>query len=239
MSELTALVVIQARLASTRLPGKLFYDIAGHRLIDHVIQRASKINPQNKIVIATTNKSIDDELADYCKFAHGVLITRGSELNVLERFKQAIQEHASIEEYFVRITADDPLRDHELTRQALLRLSEHPDAVAIANNGPRHFPLGVETEICRMKELNRIPESPRDAYIEEHVFPYFKRLGELKCLSIQPLIDHQKTSLTVDDKADAERIDRLMRAASEKLKKSSLDLNWIDVLKAGELEKNL
>lgn len=225
-----ALVVIQARLGSTRLPKKLFYEVAGHKLIDHVIYRALQIDPSFKVVIATTTNEIDNELVAYCQKIFPVAITRGSERNVFSRFEHAVEEHAVHEKYLIRITSDDPLRDPTLTRNALSILSSNKKAVAIVNGGEFSFPLGVETEICKIDHFLNIPPQEKDDYIKEHIFPYYRRMEKNLCLSIEPAKQFREHSLTIDTLEDLHLIDQMMLAASKKFSKSSLDLTWQEVI---------
>jgi len=225
-----ALIVIQARLGSTRLPKKLFYEIAGYKLIDHVIHRALEVDSSFKIVLATTVNVLDDELVEYCQKTFPVLITRGDEKNVFNRFEQAIKEHAIDEEYLIRITSDDPLRDPALTRRALSILSSKKKAVAIVNRGDFSFPLGVETEICKIKHFLDISVQEKDAYINEHIFPYYRKMDHYSCLSLQPHEHIGEHSLTVDTLEDVQIIDEMMVKASKKFSKSSLDLTWQEVI---------
>jgi spore coat polysaccharide biosynthesis protein SpsF len=227
-----ALVVIQARLNSTRLPRKLLYEIAGYKLIDHVIHRALQIEHSFKVVIATTTNVLDEELVKYCQEFFPVFITRGSELNVLNRFEQAIKEHASDEKYLIRITADDPLRDPVSTRRALDILSSNQNAVAIVNRGELSFPLGVETEICKIEHFLEIPIQEKDKYINEHIFPYYRTMDEDLCLSLQPSEQFGEYSLTIDTLEDLRSVDAMMTQASKKFSKSSLDLTWQEVVSA-------
>ena len=229
MQRTKALIVIQARLGSTRLPKKLFYEIAGHRLIDHVIHRSLQIEPSFKVVIATTVNELDDELVEYCQKNFPVLITRGDEKNVFNRFEQAIKEHLSYEEYLIRITSDDPLRDPALTISALDILSRNKGAVAIVNKGDFSFPLGVETEICKVEHFLGIASQEKDDYINEHIFPYYRKMGQDLCLSLQPHEHIQEFPLTVDTLEDLERIDKIMVKACKKFSKNSLELTWQEV----------
>ena len=225
-----ALVVIQARLGSTRLPKKLFYKIAGYKLIDHVIHRALQIDSSFKVVIATTTNQLDEELVEYCQQFFPVAVTRGSELNVLSRFEQAIKEHATDEKYLIRITSDDPLRDPALTKKALDILSSNKKAVAIVNRGEFSFPLGVETEICKISHFLDIPVKEKNEYINEHLFPYYRNMDEDLCLSLQSSEQLGHHVLTVDTIEDLNSIDKMMLRASKKFLKSGLDLTWQDAI---------
>lgn len=234
-----AIVVVQARLGSSRLPRKVFYELAGYLLIDHVLTRALRISEIYKVVLATTTNSKDDELVAYCKKKYDIEITRGSEENLFERYLQAVDEHVTDEEFLIRITADDPIRDHELTSKALLMLSEQPGAFAIVNNGLNKFPLGVETEICRINHFKNVSRAERDPYINEHIFPMYRNMSKEFCLSIQPSEDYSQFSLTVDTESDAEKVHKMMSLTSTKKNKSSLDLTWQELIESErKIQKN-
>lgn len=236
MSIKTAVVVVQARLGSTRLPGKLFYKLADFFLIDHVLTRALKIGKSYKLILATTNNPEDDELVAYCENNYQIKITRGSEDNLYERYLQALEEHATDEEYLIRITADDPVRDYDLAARAITLLDAAPKAYAIVNSGSNRYPLGVETEICRINHLKSVPSQVRDPYINEHIFPMYRSMTKELCLPIQPEEDYSNLHLTIDTLEDVERVNELMSLTSAIKNKSSIDLTWQELV---ETEKEL
>lgn len=100
--------VIQARMGSERLPGKVLRDIAGKTMIDRVIERAQRCLSIDGVIIATSTNASDDVLADHCR-SNGVHVVRGSENDVLSRYALAAEKFRC--EYVVRITSDCPLID--------------------------------------------------------------------------------------------------------------------------------
>ena len=233
MALITFIVVVQARMGSTRLPGKVLMDLEGYKLIDHVLHRALAPLDESKgrVVLATTTNSVDNELVDYVSSAYSIPVTRGPEDNVLGRFIQALDEHGRESEFVVRITADDPLRENTIAYSAVDTLGENKALVAAVNDSVAKFPLGVETEVCRADALRSLESSQPSPEIQEHIFPYFRnlpdhlihRIGAPGNLSVAE-------ALTVDTVQDITRLRTVFREASSKLGKSPLDLNWSEVL---------
>jgi spore coat polysaccharide biosynthesis protein SpsF len=102
----TAIAIIQARMSSSRLPGKVLKPLAGRPMISHVVERAQSCKYVDQVVVATSVESSDDPLADYC-LQFGIPCYRGSLENVLSRYLEVLMNHPH--RYYVRITADCPL----------------------------------------------------------------------------------------------------------------------------------
>ena len=114
------LALIQARMGSSRFPGKVLQDLAGRPMLWHVVHRVRGSKSIDKVVIATTDKKIDDPIAEFCR-QEGVDCFRGSEQDVLDRFYQAAKEnHADV---VVRITADCPLIDPAVIDKVFARFA--------------------------------------------------------------------------------------------------------------------
>jgi len=225
--------VVQARMGSTRLQGKVLMDLEGYRLIDHVLHRALAPLDKNKgkVVLATTTNPVDNELVDYVSTTYAIPVTRGDEDDVLGRFIQALDEHGGESEFVVRITADDPLRDNTIAYSAVETLRENKELVAAVNDSLAKFPLGVETEVCRADALRSLQSSQPSPEIQEHIFPYFRKLPDQYIHRIGgPKNTKVGETLTIDTVEDITRLRTLVREASSKLGKCPLDLNWSEVL---------
>ena len=103
--------IIQARMNSTRLPGKTMIDIEGLPLLQHVVNRTDKSKEIDKCIVATTSNQSDDVIIDYCT-ENEINYFRGSEENVLSRFYNCAKKYKT--DIVVRVTADDPFIDHQL-----------------------------------------------------------------------------------------------------------------------------
>ena len=110
-TELKIAAIIQARMSSSRLPGKIMLDLAGKPMLWHVFHRLKKSRRINQIILATTTGSEDDVLADYAR-ANGVDVVRGSRDNVLSRFAMAVDQYDP--DYIVRVTSDCPTLDPKI-----------------------------------------------------------------------------------------------------------------------------
>ena len=112
---MTTLAVVQARMGSTRLPGKVLADLGGRPLLRFLLDRLSDLDVDH-LVVATSDLPGDDAVADVAAAA-GVEVVRGSERDVLARFVAALDEHPA--DTVVRLTADCPLVDPAIVRAAL------------------------------------------------------------------------------------------------------------------------
>ena len=240
MGLITFIVVVQARMGSTRLPGKVLMDLEGCKLIDHVLHRALAHldKSKGKVVLATTTNPVDNELVDYVSTNYAIPVTRGHEDDVLGRFIQTLDEHGGESEFVVRITADDPLRDNTISYSAVDALDDNKELVAAVNDSLARFPLGVETEVCRADALRFLQSSRPSPEIQEHIFPYFKNLPDQLVYRVAgPKNAKVSESLTIDTAEDITRLRTLIGEASFILSKHPLDLNWSEVLHYGILDR--
>lgn len=163
--------IIQARLGSTRLPRKIFAELANKPLIWHVVDRLKYSQRIDKIVLATTDTSTDDELAKWAQ-NEGIALFRGSENNVLERYYYAAKQFSA--DVIVRITADDPFKDPIIIDKVIEKLFDERLEFAY-NNNPPTFPEGLDTEIFTFSALEKAYLQSVDDYEKEHVTQYFYR----------------------------------------------------------------
>jgi len=193
--------IIQARLGSTRLPKKVFADLAGKPLIWHVINRLKYSDRINNIVLATTNSCVDDELA-YWATKEQVNLFRGSENNVLERFYLAAKHYSA--DIIVRITADDPFKDPAIIDKVIDKLLEENLDFAY-NNNPPTFPEGLDTEVFTYNAIEKAYFHSNDDYEKEHVTQYFYRNSELfKQSNFENVNNISNLRWTIDTELDYE-----------------------------------
>jgi spore coat polysaccharide biosynthesis protein SpsF len=189
----TKLAIIQARMSSSRLPGKVLIDIAGKPLLQHMLERVQKAKYLDGVVIATTTDPSDDVLEQFCQ-DHNLPCFRGSLPDVLDRFYHAASQfHAEV---IVRLTADCPLIDPglvDLTMDVFLGnpIPQHPPASSklpdkhslsasrfdfTANRLPppweRTIPIGLDVEICSFESMQRAFKEADQTYQREHVLPF-------------------------------------------------------------------
>lgn len=161
-------VVLQARMGSTRLPGKSMRTLGGRTLLTHAVMRMQASG--YPVVVATTTKSEDDCLAAAAE-GLGAYVFRGSELDVLDRYAQAAR-HFELHRV-VRATADNPAMDIEAVGRTLMLL-DRTGADHVAEHG---LPHGAAVEAMRGDALLRAAELATEPYDREHVTPLLRRPG--------------------------------------------------------------
>lgn len=169
--------IIQARMGSSRLPGKVLADIAGEPMLVRVIDRVAAANSLDAVVVATTDAPIDDPIAQLCD-AVSVACYRGSEQDVLDRINRAAR--ASDADIVVRITADCPLIDGAEIDRCVRHLSGSRGGEDgwdfVTNRLPppwtRTYPIGLDVECCWRTALERAAEEAERPHQREHVMPY-------------------------------------------------------------------
>lgn len=199
---------IQARMTSTRLPGKVLARLDGIPVIARVVDRVSKAVPEDRIVVTTSRDTSDDRLAEYVS-GLGVAVHRGPLDNVVKRFQLCLEEHPC--DWFFRVCADSPLLDPALLKHALL-LAKGKDADVITNVHPRTFPKGQSVELIRSEILRDVDADSADAGEQEHVTRYFyKRESQYKILNFACAEDLSGDSYVVDTAEDLARVSKLLQ----------------------------
>ncbi|MGF1933564.1 MAG: glycosyltransferase family protein [Nostoc sp. ChiQUE02] len=165
--------IIQARMGSTRLPGKVMKQLCGKTVLSHVISRVKACFLVDAIVVATTNSLADDVIvieSEKC----GIHCFRGSEDDVLERYYLAAKEYQA--DVIIRITSDCPLFDSEvLTAMLEYFKTETGDGLEIdylSNCLRRSYPRGLDAEVFTFKVLEKAFQEAHESYEREHVTPY-------------------------------------------------------------------
>lgn len=194
--------IIQARMGSTRLPGKVLADIEGRPLIDHVINRTRAAPNLHAVIVATTTNAEDDVLADYLR-GRSVEVFRGSEQDVLSRYFECAKTSNS--DVIVRVTADDPLKDPAVIARALTLLLGDPTLDYCSNTLTLTYPEGLDIEVVTMKALARAHAEAKLPSEREHVTPYIWKNPDLfKLHNFTHTEDLSAWRLTVDRPQDLE-----------------------------------
>lgn len=191
--------IIQARLGSTRLPGKVLKDIGGRTMLARVVRRVRRAATLDDVIVATTTEPADSAVVEECARL-GVHCFRGSELDVLDRYCQAAKQLNA--DAVVRITSDCPLIDPGVIDSvvAVFR-NETPDYAS--NVIERTYPRGLDTEVVSMDALARAWQEARHHYERVHVTPYFYRNPELfRMRSVVADRNHSGFRWTVDTAED-------------------------------------
>ena len=189
--------IIQARMGSTRLPGKVLMDIEGKPMLFYVLQRLKRSKLINRIVIATTINPKDDIIEEFCN-EYAVACYRGSEDDVLDRYYQTAKLYKA--DIIIRITSDCPLIDPQIV-DATIRLHIKDGNDYTSNSLEKTFPRGFDTEALEFDALKKAKEQALESCDKEHVTMYFYKnphLFKLGCYKATGELNRPKLRLTVD-----------------------------------------
>ena len=197
--------IIQARMGSTRLPGKVMKEILGKPVILWDLDRISLSKLIDEIVVAVPYGKENDVIVDTIKeYNDKIVTTRGSEDDVLDRYYQAaVQTNADV---VVRITSDCPLIDPVVIDQVIEQFLDN-DCDYCSNSHIRTYPRGLDTEVFSFKTLEEAWNEARKDYEREHVTPYIiENPDKFKLLNVANDIDLSHLRWTLDTKEDFEFI---------------------------------
>lgn len=228
---MNVVAVVQARMGSTRLPGKVLKNMGGESVLARVVKRLRRSSLISEVVIATSASPGDAAVVREADRV-GVRCFRGSERDVLDRFYQAARMfHA---ELVVRITSDCPLIDAEITDKAIRAfINDRPDYAS--NALERTYPRGLDTEVISADALARAWREAKEPYEREHVTPFLYEHPELfSIVSVGNDVDYSSFRWTLDTLEDLEFI----RAVYGRFDNRD-DFSWRDVLALLEREPAL
>ena len=207
---LKIVAIIQARIGSSRLPGKVLTDIEGKTMLERVIERVSASQLLDQIVVATTNLPEDDVIEQVLRNKEICDVYRGSVDDVLTRFYECGNLHAA--EIVVRVTADDPLKDSQIIDNALNLLLSDTKLDYCSNTLEPSFPEGLDVEVMRFNALERANFEAKLASEREHVTPYiWKHPNIFDLLNFKFDRDLSDWRWTVDRPEDLEFMTNIFR----------------------------
>lgn len=228
---MTTLAIIQARMGSSRLPGKVLMDLCGTSVLARVVGRLGRSQEITQIVVATTSASVDDAIVRECERLQ-VSCFRGSEDDVLDRYYQCARAYPA--NAIVRITSDCPLIDPNLVDETVIILKNQKADYA-SNVIPRTYPRGLDTEVFTSAALERAWREARELYEREHVTPYFyEHPKTFRLASVSGAVDYSRYRWTVDTREDLE----LLRAIYSRFHGRD-DFSWQDVIALMKREPQL
>ncbi len=187
---------------SPRLPGKVLKPLAGRPMLEIFLRRLSNAR-LDAVIVATTDSAGDDPIVALATKL-GYAVTRGSELDVLDRFTQCARSHSV--DRIVRVTSDCPAIDAALVNDLLL-----VDADLVVNNTPRTYPHGMDAEVFTRSALESAWRDAREPHHREHVTPFLREHPDRFRLVNRPCPDGRYGDLrvTVDWPEDLELLQRL------------------------------
>lgn len=192
--------IVQARMGSTRLPGKVLSELCGSTLLGVLLHRVGLTPGLDETVVATTTDPADDVLAGWLA-RERVPCFRGDESDVLDRFWRCANErHADV---IVRVTADDPLKDPAVIGRAIEEFKSRPGIDYVSNTLKPTYPEGLDIEVFGISALARAHREARLTSEREHVTPYIYKNPDrfsVHCFEMQP--DLSEWRWTVDKPED-------------------------------------
>lgn len=200
------LAIVQARMGSSRLPGKVILDIAGKPMLWHVVNRVRHARLVDQIAVATSEKPSDDPIESFC-IHERIDCFRGSENDVLDRYYQVAKQFEA--NVVVRITADCPLLDPEIIDK-VVQVFEIGDYDYVSNTLDPSYPDGLDTEVFRLEVLEKAWREARLPSEREHVTPYIWKNPTLFSLgSVRNDSNLSNLRWTVDEPQDVDFVRRV------------------------------
>ncbi|MBU5436665.1 glycosyltransferase family protein [Tissierella sp. MSJ-40] len=203
-----SVAIIQARMGSTRLPGKVMKKISDKTVLEHVIIRVKQAKEIDEVIVATTVKEDDNLIVEESKRL-GVKFYRGSEEDVLSRYYHAAKENNG--DIVVRITSDCPLIDPNIVDELIIFYKNNKfDLVTNAGSDvtQRTYPRGLDTEVFSFKQLDVAYKEATERYQREHVTPFIYENGN-NVFYYKNDIDYSKHRWTLDTEEDFELIAKI------------------------------
>jgi spore coat polysaccharide biosynthesis protein SpsF len=210
--------IVQARMGSTRLPGKVMLSLDCVPVIHHVVKRCLTAAEVDKVVVATTEKQRDDIIKRYAE-REGAETFRGDEHDVLNRVYKAAKSFNA--DLVVRITADNPLISPEIIDATIKKIVEEGHDY-VSNKVERSFPAGFDVEVFTFESFVKVEgcaDTPRD---REHVTTYYRQSGEFDIANLQSteffeedfMQNRTDLRLTLDTPDDFELFRRVYQSVS-------------------------
>ncbi|NQU82940.1 MAG: glycosyltransferase family protein [Parcubacteria group bacterium] len=215
--------IVQARMGSTRLPGKVLMDVEDKPVVWWVLERLKKAKRIDEIVLAIPDTKENDILADFAK-KYNYIYVRGSEEDVLSRYYKTAKDRGA--DIIVRITADCPFVDPEIVDKVIKTHSEEGSDYT-SNVVERTYPKGLDTEVFNFDVLENAYLEAKQSHHREHVSAYFLENPEMFRLeNVSAPLDLQNSNMriTVDTQEDLDFIRKIAKHFSPRKDFSSIEI---------------
>lgn len=209
---MSTVIIVQARMASTRLPGKIMKKVLGKTLLEYQLERLSRVKQADQVVIATTDHGEEEPIVELCQRL-GFSYFRGAEEDVLARYYGAATKFGA--EVVVRITSDCPLIDPAVVDKVIgFYLAHQEEYDYVSNTFPElTYPRGMDTEVFAYKVLKEAYQEAKDQPEREHVTIFIKRRPERYRIKNLPYVkDYSHYRWTVDTPEDFALIEKMITA---------------------------
>lgn len=202
------IIIVQARMTSTRLPGKVLKEVRGKSLLEYQIERLRQVRLADEIVIATTTNDADQPIIELCERL-GAAYYRGPEEDVLSRYYEAATHFGA--NVVVRVTSDCPLIDPGVMDEVIgLYINNRDKYDYVSNTLERTYPRGLDTEVFSMAALKKAYNEARGQSEREHVTLFiYRRPEQFQLANSSSAIDYSHHRWTVDTPEDFELIKRI------------------------------
>ena len=215
-------IIVQARMTSTRLPGKVLKLVLNKPLLEYQIERLQRVRNADMIVVATTMNATDDAIVELCDRL-GIATYRGSEQDVLSRYAGAA--HAYGADVIVRVTSDCPLIDPRVIEQIIQTYLEHTTSYDYVSNClERTYPRGMDAEVFSVALLREAFDQATDLPDREHVTPFIYRQPDRYRLGhVRYLKDQATHRWTVDTTEDFTLVKKMLEVLYPQLPQFTLE----------------
>ena len=219
--------VVQARMGSTRLPGKVMMDIVGKPMLWHHVNRLRKARLVNQVVVATTDQERDRPIRSFAE-GNGIPYYAGSELDLVDRLYQTANKFGA--DVVVRVTGDCPLVDPQVIDRMLAYYADNRDRLDyVCNNSPPTYPDGLDAEVISVRALERVWSEVTDPFQREWISSNFREHPEKYVIAnVENDQDLSSMRWTVDYEDDLKFVravyERLHRGGEVFLMKEVLEL---------------
>jgi len=217
-------ILVQARINSLRLPGKVLKNCAGKPILKWTIERLKRTKHNTKTVLITSKNESDDPIIDFCKNER-ISYFRGPLDNVAQRYIEAAEYFEC--KNFIRISGDSPLIDPNLVDRAISMNKKH-DYDLISNILKRTFPKGQSVEIISLKALKKLVKNKLSSQEREHVtLGFYNRQSNFKIFDFSNKdSNYSEVQLSIDTQEDFFEIENLF-----KTNKQTMTLGWEELAK--------
>lgn len=213
--------VIQARMSSSRMPGKVLRPLGGRSVLSWVIRAAARTHNIDAVILATSDSPDDDPVAEEA-LRCGAAVVRGPLDDVLARYLLAVREHPC--DAVVRLTADCPLHDPALIAQVVGMWLADPALDYVSNALVRRHPRGFDTELVRREVLEEQDSTATGSHREHVTSNIYTRPDVYRVAGVVPGLDDSDLRVTLDTPEDAELLDGIVRELGAEV------LRWEDVV---------